>query len=129
MQDNQYAQLEAGYSEMVRALAKPGVEIAASMSAGGAHALHMVVGICGEAGELLDAIKKTVIYGKALDMANVIEELGDIEFYLDGLRQGLSITRAQCIAANVEKLSKRYASGSYSDKQAQDRADKQEGDA
>jgi hypothetical protein len=35
--------------------------------------LHCVVGISGEAGELLDAVKKTWVYGKALDHDNLIE--------------------------------------------------------
>src|SRR5574343_533576 len=38
--------------------------------------LHAAVGISGEAGELLDAVKKTWIYNKSLDVQNVIEELG-----------------------------------------------------
>lgn len=57
-------------------------------------------------------------------MENVIEELGDIEFYLEGMRQQLGITREQTLEANISKLSKRYHSGSYSDTQAQERADK-----
>lgn len=109
---------------MVRALAKPGSEIATSMKANEAHLIHMVLGICGETGELLDAIKKAVIYKKPIDLANIIEELGDIEFYLEGLRQGLGVDRETTLIANREKLSKRYAEGSYSDRAAQLRADK-----
>lgn len=115
------------YREMVKALAKPGDEIAKSMTGEEAHLLHMAVGICGEAGELLDAVKKHVIYKKPLDLANVIEELGDLEFYLEGLRSALEINRLEVFKVNMEKLSKRYASGKYSDTQAQTRADK-EGD-
>ena len=55
----------------------------------------MVVGVSGEAGELLDAVKKAVIYRKPLDLENVIEELGDLEFYMEGLRQGLEIWTKQ----------------------------------
>lgn len=44
--------------------------------------LHACVGIAGEAGELLDAIKKHWIYGKLFDAENVVEECGDILFYL-----------------------------------------------
>ena len=84
----------------------------------------MAMGVSGESGELLDAIKKATIYRKPIDMDNVIEELGDLEFYMEGLRQGLGITREQTLEANIKKLSVRYASLSYSDQQAQDRADK-----
>ena len=112
------------YSDFVATLAKKGEVIAAELTAEDAHLLHMVVGVSGEAGELLDAVKKAVIYRKPLDLENVIEELGDLEFYMEGLRQGLDITRQETIDANVEKLSKRYEGLIYSDKSAQLRADK-----
>ena len=64
------------------------------------------------------------IYGKPLDRENVIEELGDLEFYMEGLRQGLGITREETLQANVAKLGARYAAGKYSDKAAIARADK-----
>ncbi len=83
----------------------------------------MAIGISGESGELLDAMKKRVVYRKELDRENVIEELGDLEFYLEGIRQGLGVTREQCIDANITKLSNRYASLKYSDDAAQQRAD------
>ena len=86
--------------------------------------LHSAVGISGEAGELLDAIKKTWVYGKALDHDNVIEELGDIEFYMEALRGLLGVTRDEIIAANVAKLEKRYPTG-YTDALALARLDKQ----
>lgn len=112
---------------MVQALIKPGADIIRSLTPGRMNALHMAVGVVGEAGELIDAVKKYVIYDKSLDRANVVEELGDIEFYLQGLRKELGITREETLAGNVAKLAKRYASGKYSDQQAQGRADKVEG--
>lgn len=115
------------HPELVKALAKPGQDIVGSITPDGAHLLHMAVGISGEAGELLDAVKKAVIYCKPIDMDNVIEELGDLEFYMEGLRDKLGITREQCLEANITKLGKRYAAGSYSNKAAQDRADKAPG--
>ena len=116
------------FAEMVAALAKPGVDIVRSMSPTRAHTLHMAVGISGEAGELLDAVKKHVIYDKTIDRENIVEELGDLEFYMEGLRQGLGITREETLKANQEKLltseKARYKLGRYTDQQAQERADK-----
>ena len=43
---------------------------------------------------------------------------------MEGLRQGLGITRQEVLGHNIAKLSKRYSSGTYSDKHAQERADK-----
>ena len=85
---------------------------------------HAAMGISGEAGELLDAIKKHWAYGKPLDKENVIEELGDLEFYMQAMRIQLGIPRFFIISKNVEKLSKRYHTGKYSDAQAVMRADK-----
>lgn len=112
------------HPELVAALTKPGADIVATLTAEDAHSLHMAVGIAGEAGELLDAIKKAAIYRKPIDRDNVVEELGDLEFYMEGLRQGLGITRQEVLDHNISKLSKRYSSGTYSDKHAQERADK-----
>lgn len=112
------------HAEMVTALAKSGETIREEVTGNEMHLIHMMMGVTGEAGELLDAIKKHVIYRKPLDRANAIEELGDIEFYLEGLRQGLSISRDQTLQANVEKLGKRYSGFEYSDTAAKTRADK-----
>jgi len=112
------------YEEMVANLAKDGAAIVAEMSAGDAHCLHMAIGVSGEAGELIDAVKKAVIYRKPLDRENVVEELGDLEFYMEGLRQGYGITREETLDANMAKLGKRYSGGTYSDTAAQQRADK-----
>lgn len=88
-----------------------------------AHLLHMAVGIAGEAAELLDAVVKYV-EGERLDVDNCIEELGDIEFYMEGFRDAICFTRENILDANIEKLSVRYNGLNYSDQAAQDRADK-----
>lgn len=115
------------HQQFVAALAKPGEKVQLDLTPHTAHLLHMAVGVSGEAGELLDAVKKAAIYVKPLDRANVVEELGDLEFYMEGLRAALGITREECFEANIDKLSKRYHQGTYSDAQAQQRADKPEG--
>ena len=115
--------LEQDHSLMVDSLAKCGDEIISSLTPESAHLWHMASALCGEAGELFDAVKKSVIYGKDLDMENVVEELGDIEFYLEGLRSTLEVTRLQTLAHNLLKLDRRYGK-EYSDEAAQERADK-----
>lgn len=117
-------ELEVNHAVMVKALAKSPVAIIAELTAENAHLLHMVVGISGEAGELLDAIKKAAIYTKPLDRSNVVEELGDLEFYMQGLRDVLGITREECLRANIDKLAVRYKGMVYSNASAQIRADK-----
>lgn len=112
------------YQQFVNSIVKPGDEIVRQLTPHQAHLLHMAVGVSGEAGELLDAIKKHCMYQKQINIDNVIEETGDILFYLTGLLNDLNITIDQCIQANMDKLSKRYPAGSYSNDAAIARADK-----
>ena len=116
------------YRHFVRSLCKAGSIIAAELTPDDAHRLHMAVGASGEAGELLDAIKKTCIYRKPLDVANVREECGDILFYVTGLLDSLNISLDEVISENMEKLSLRYQSMAFSNHAAIARADKQEQD-
>lgn len=126
MNNNQPQQsiYDVDYADFVNALAKPGEDIQSSLTPDKCHLLHMAVGIAGEAGELLDAIKKHVIYNKPVDWPNIIEELGDLEFYMEGLRQKLTLSRQVTLDANKVKLSARYKGLTYSDQAAQARADK-----
>lgn len=118
-------ELDTDFNTMVRALAKPGEAIVETLTPEKAHLLHMAIGIAGEAGELLDAIKKHVIYNKEPDMKNIVEELGDLEFYMEGMRQGIGIHREFIVQQNIYKLEERYKGFVYSDQAAQERADKQ----
>lgn len=115
--------MDEQHAELVRALAKSGAQIKEEMTPSDAHLLHMSMGVAGEAGEILDVLKKSIIYRKPLDRDHLKEELGDIEFFLQGIREELGISRSECLALNIEKLRKRYPAG-YTNKSAQIRADK-----
>lgn len=121
------SEIEDNHGKMVAILAKNGEVIKSEMNAFKAGLMHMTMGICGEAGELLDGIKKHIIYDKTLDFDNIVEELGDIEFYLEGLRQELNVTRDRTLKANMDKLAKRYPNYEYTNQRAHDRADKSTG--
>ena len=82
----------------------------------------MGCGVSTEANELLDTIKKHTIYQKPLDVENVKEELGDLLFYMSNLMQSVGLSFEEVLQHNIDKLSVRYASGSYSNSQAQQRA-------
>lgn len=113
------------YDEFVEALCKSGNVIKADITGLEAHVWHMSSALMGECGELFDCLKKAIIYRKPLDSENLMEELGDIEFYLQGIRNAYNINREDVINGNQEKLSKRYHKLTYSDQHAQERADKQ----
>lgn len=85
---------------------------------------HATTGMSGEAGELLDISKKVWIYNKTLDLAHLIEELGDLRFYYQGALNMIGLTDEDIRTQNMKKLRVRYASGSYTDAQANARADK-----
>ena len=112
------------YRTFVRSLCKAGSVIAEELTPDDAHRLHMAVGASGEAGELLDAIKKACIYRKPLDIANVREECGDILFYVTGLLDSINANLDEVISENMAKLSTRYASMAFSNAAAIARVDK-----
>lgn len=109
------------FEQIVKTLFKKGDQI--HLSSHDVDLLHAATGICGEAGEVLDLIKKTTFNNRDLDYRKLLEELGDVEFYLEALRQALDISREDILKQNMEKLSLRYPKG-YSDRAAFERADK-----
>ena len=111
------------HSALVRNLRKNGEQLKSEVTGRDLDLLHAAVGVSGEAGELLDSVKKHVIYRKPLDLENVKEELGDLEFFMEHTRQILGITREETIQGNIAKLLKRYPTG-FSNEAAQARADK-----
>ncbi len=70
--------------------------------------LHGTIGVCTEAAELLDAIKKALFYGKELDMVNIHEEIGDILFYLFLVIKASGGDFNAILERNVAKLEARY---------------------
>lgn len=109
-------QTHAQFVDQVRRLFKPGPV--------NERLTHASMGIAGEAGELLDAIKKTVFYGRDLDLENVLKECGDLLFYIQAMLDECGYTLEGAMQANLVKLGKRYPSGGFSEKEATERADK-----
>lgn len=85
--------------------------------------VHAALGIAGESGEFVDAIKKSSVYGKTLDRDNCIEELGDLMWYMALACRALGTSFETLWETNIEKLRKRYPE-QYSDFAATQRADK-----
>lgn len=112
------------HDEMVKKLLKPGAEILASMTPEKMTLLHCASKLVCEAGELLDAVCKHCYYEQPIDRENVIEEDGDISFYLSGIRDTLNYMRSTAIQSNMTKLGKRYPNFEYTNQRAKERADK-----
>ncbi len=86
--------------------------------------LNGAMGLSGETGELVDAIKKHVFYNKALDTQYVKEELGDILWYMHLIVKESGSSFNELMELNLVKLQKRYPSG-FSEVAALARADKE----
>ena len=101
---------EPSYDEFVAALtSRPVVNLDSQQ----VDMLHGVIGLVTESGELLDQLKKHIYYGRPLDRVNMIEEIGDLEFYLSMLRQALHVSREEVLSTNMAKLMSRYPGGKF----------------
>jgi hypothetical protein len=82
------------YPEFVRRLAKSGTAIHTGLVSADCELLHAALGVAGEAAELLEALRPfSVNPALGWDDANLKEELGDLEFYTEHLRQILGVSR------------------------------------
>ena len=86
--------------------------------------LHWSLGLAGESGELVDAVKKYIFYRQEFDVVNVVEELGDILFYVSAVCETIGVSMDYVMLTNKEKLERRYPEG-YSNEDAKERKDKQ----
>jgi len=72
------------------------------------HVLHASLGIGGEAGEVLDHVKKVRFNDRPLDVDHIVAELGDIMWYINLMIQGLGLTWSTVLDKNIAKLEVRY---------------------
>ena len=73
--------------------------------------LNGVMGLCGEAGEAIDIVKKHLHQGHELDKDKLTKELGDIAWYLAETATALDISLEDVLAGNIDKLRSRYPEG------------------
>ena len=73
--------------------------------------LHSVLGVITEAGEMAENIMAHLIDGAPLDTVNLMEEGGDVMWYLAIPMNVYGWTMNQVLQANIEKLKKRYPAG------------------
>jgi NTP pyrophosphatase (non-canonical NTP hydrolase) len=73
--------------------------------------INGVMGLCGEAGEAIDIVKKHLAQGQELDRERLIGELGDIAWYLAETATVLDVDLEEVLTRNIEKLKRRYPEG------------------
>ena len=73
--------------------------------------INGVMGLCGESGAAIDIVKKHLAQGHDLNKEHLIEELGDIAWYLAETAYALDISLEEVLKINIEKLKNRYPNG------------------
>lgn len=73
--------------------------------------LEKVLGIAGEAGEVIDKIKKIIRdkggYASEEDRAEIAKELGDVLWYVANVARYLGVSLSDIAEGNIKKLSSR----------------------
>lgn len=70
-----------------------------------------VMGLCGEAGECVDLVKKHLFQGHELDKEHLAKELGDVAWYLAVTAEAIGYDLNVILQMNVKKLRDRYPNG------------------
>ena len=90
--------------------------------------LTAAVGMSAEGGEFLEIVKKMIFQGKPYNEENVRHlkiELGDVLWYVAQACMALDISLDEITDMNIDKLSKRFPDGHFSEYYSENR---QEGD-
>ncbi len=82
--------------------------------------LHAGMGLVTEAGEFMDGLKRSLIYGKPSDNENLLEEIGDILWYCSIALDALGTDFDTVMRMNIRKLRQRFPD-KYSDDSALNR--------
>lgn len=77
----------------------------------GEHVVNGALGLCGEAGEVADIVKKAYMQGHHFDRAHIAEELGDVCWYIAEMASALGLKMEEIMQQNIDKLRKRYPDG------------------
>lgn len=80
------------------------------------HLLHACMGMTTEVGEFVDTMKKYVFYGKQIDYVNLVEEVGDLFWYMALACNTLGVSFEEVTRKNIEKLKARYGDKFTSEK-------------
>lgn len=84
------------------------------------------IGLAGEAGEVLDTIKKAIFHQHGLDKEQLVKELGDVLWYVAALCTKLDLNMGDVMHENIVKLTLRYPQG-FSTEDSRGRVEYQEG--
>lgn len=83
-----------------------------------------LMGLCGEAGEAIDILKKHLFQGHEFSedvREHLAKELGDVAWYLAVSADALGYSLETILRMNVNKLRKRYPNGCFESEKSMER--------
>ena len=87
--------------------------------------IYAAMGMCGEAGEASELVKKYTYHGHTIDSEHLARELGDVLWYVSYMAHLFGYPLGKIMAMNQEKLAKRYPDGKFDAERSRNR---EEGD-
>lgn len=73
--------------------------------------LNFALGIAGEAGEIVDLVKKRMFHGHEMDKEKLKNELGDQLWYIARMAARFDLSLEEVAQGNIDKLKRRYPMG------------------
>ena len=83
--------------------------------------LYAAIGMCGEAGEVSELVKKYAYHGHGIDTEHLARELGDVLWYVSYMANLFGYPLDKIMAMNQEKLAKRYPDGKFDAERSRNR--------
>lgn len=83
--------------------------------------LLATLGLAGEAGEVVEIVKKHIYHDHDLDKAKLVEELGDVLCYLVWIATLMGAKLSTVMVGNVAKLWRRFPEGRFSNERSKNR--------
>lgn len=83
--------------------------------------LYAAIGMCGEAGEVSELIKKYAYHGHTIDTEHLARELGDVLWYVSYMADLFGYSLGEIMEMNQEKLAKRYPDGKFDEERSRNR--------
>ena len=83
--------------------------------------IYAAMGMCGEAGEVSELIKKYAYHGHTIDTEHLARELGDVLWYVSYMAHLFGYSLGEIMAMNQEKLAKRYPDGKFDAERSKNR--------
>lgn len=77
---------------------------------------NAALGMAGEVGEIIDHVKKWKYQGHELNKDEIINEIGDVFWYIAELTTALDTDWEYILDKNIEKLNRRFPNGFDSEK-------------